>query len=303
MPSGPQPLPGSVRHPRPVLRRPLPRAQGSSSPFPPRPPFSLDTMDKFGWHAAWGLCLLQLSLAQIDLNITCRFAGVFHVEKNGRYSISRTEAADLCKAFNSTLPTMAQMEKALSIGFETCRYGFIEGHVVIPRIQPNSICAANNTGVYILTSNTSQYDTYCFNASAPPKEDCTSVTDLPNAFDGPITITIVNPDGTRYIKKGEYRTNPEDIYPSNPTDDDVSSGSSSERSSTSGGYIFHTFSTAHPIPDEDGPWITDSTDRIPATRDQDAFYPSGGPIPLMDLNQLDTHMGVKKVGRTQPLVL
>ena len=46
-----------------------------------------------------------------------------------------------------------------------CRYGFIEGHVVIPRIHPNSICAANNTGVYILTSNTSQYDTYCFNAS------------------------------------------------------------------------------------------------------------------------------------------
>ncbi|XP_011917641.1 PREDICTED: CD44 antigen isoform X22 [Cercocebus atys] len=267
-------------------------------------------MDKFWWYAAWGLCLLQLSLAQIDLNITCRFAGVFHVEKNGRYSISRTEAADLCKAFNSTLPTMAQMEKALSIGFETCRYGFIEGHVVIPRIQPNAICAANHTGVYILTSNTSQYDTYCFNASAPLKEDCTSVTDLPNAFDGPITITIVNPDGTRYVKKGEYRTNPEDIYPSNPTDDDVSSGSSSERSSTSGGYIFHTFSTAHPIPDEDGPWITDSTDRIPATnmdsshsttlqptadpntglvedldrtgplsmttRDQDAFYPSGG---------------------------
>ncbi|XP_011722394.1 CD44 antigen isoform X10 [Macaca nemestrina] len=226
-------------------------------------------MDKFRWHAAWGLCLLQLSLAQIDLNITCRFAGVFHVEKNGRYSISRTEAADLCKAFNSTLPTMAQMEKALSVGFETCRYGFIEGHVVIPRIQPNSICAANHTGVYILTSNTSQYDTYCFNASAPPKEDCTSVTDLPNAFDGPITITIVNPDGTRYIKKGEYRTNPEDIYPSNPTDEDVSSGSSSERSSTSGGYIFHTFSTAHPIPDEDGPWITDSTDRIPATNRND----------------------------------
>ncbi|PNJ68672.1 CD44 isoform 21, partial [Pongo abelii] len=55
------------------------------------------------------------------------------------------------------------------------------------------------------------------------------------------------------------------IYPSNPTDDDVSSGSSSERSSTSGGYIFYTFSTVHPIPDEDGPWITDSTDRTPAT--------------------------------------
>ncbi|XP_069325918.1 CD44 antigen isoform X7 [Eulemur rufifrons] len=77
-------------------------------------------MDTFWWRAAWGICLVQLSLAQIDLNITCRYSGVFHVEKNGRYSISRTEAADLCSAFNSTLPTMEQMKQALSIGFETC---------------------------------------------------------------------------------------------------------------------------------------------------------------------------------------
>ncbi|NP_001078904.2 CD44 antigen isoform X14 [Equus przewalskii] len=226
-------------------------------------------MDKFWWRAAWGLCLVPLSLAQIDLNITCRYAGVFHVEKNGRYSISRTEAADLCKAFNSTLPTMAQMQKALNIGFETCRYGFIEGHVVIPRIHPNSICAANNTGVYILTSNTSQYDTYCFNASAPPEEDCTSVTDLPNAFEGPITITIVNRDGTRYTKKGEYRTNPEDINPSTPADDDVSSGSSSERS-TSGGYsIFHThLPTTRPTQDQSSPWVSDSPEKTPTTKDR-----------------------------------
>uniref|UniRef100_H0XEX7 CD44 antigen n=1 Tax=Otolemur garnettii TaxID=30611 RepID=H0XEX7_OTOGA len=199
------------------------------------------------------------------LNITCRYSGVFHVEKNGRYSISRTEAADLCKAFNSTLPTLEQMENAREIGFETCRYGFIEGLVVIPRIHPNSICAANNTGVYVVpSSENSQYDTYCFNASAPEGEDCTSVTDLPNAFDGPITITIVNRDGTRYSKKGEYRTNPEDINPSNPTDDDVSSGSPSERS-TSGGYsIFHThLPTAYPDPDT--PWFSDNTERAPAT--------------------------------------
>ncbi|XP_035557273.1 CD44 antigen isoform X12 [Canis lupus dingo] len=223
-------------------------------------------MDKLGWHLAWGLCLLRLSLAQIDLNITCRYAGVFHVEKNGRYSISRTEAADLCKAFNSTLPTMAQMERALSVGFETCRYGFIEGHVVIPRIQPNAICAANHTGVYILISNTSQYDTYCFNASAPPEEDCTSVTHLPNAFDGPITITIVNRDGTRYSQKGEYRTNPEDINPSNPTDDDVSSGSSSERSTSAGYNIFHThLPTAYPTEDQDSSRVSSNSDHTPIT--------------------------------------
>lgn len=64
---------------------------------------------------------LTVTFHPTDLNITCRYAGVFHVEKNGRYSISKTEAADLCKAFNSTLPTMAQMEAARNIGFETCR--------------------------------------------------------------------------------------------------------------------------------------------------------------------------------------
>ncbi|XP_004316204.1 CD44 antigen isoform X22 [Tursiops truncatus] len=227
-------------------------------------------MDTFWWRAAWGLCLVQLSLAQIDLNITCRYKGVFHVEKNGRYSISKTEAADLCKAFNCTLPTMAQMEAALLAGFETCRYGFIDGHVVIPRIHPNSICAANNTGVYILTSNTSQYDTYCFNASAPPEEDCTSVTDLPNTFEGPITITIVNRDGTRYTKKGEYRTNPDDINPSTTPEEDMSSGSSSERS-TSGGYnIFHThLPTVYPTSDQDSPWVPSNPETTPATNRND----------------------------------
>ncbi|XP_063083840.1 CD44 antigen isoform X10 [Cavia porcellus] len=231
-------------------------------------------MDKFWWCAAWGICfcLMQLSLAQIDLNITCRYAGVFHVEKNGRYSISRTEAADLCEAFNTTLPTMAQMERALHHGFETCRYGFIEGHVVIPRITPNAICAANNTGVYILTSNNSHYDTYCFNASAPlDKEDCASVTDLPNSFAGQVTITIVNRDGTRYSKKGEYRTHQEDIYPINstnpisPMDEDVSSGSPSERSTYGGYSIFHTLlPTAHPTSDQMNTEVYGSTNRHPA---------------------------------------
>ncbi|XP_077902366.1 CD44 antigen isoform X7 [Ictidomys tridecemlineatus] len=233
-------------------------------------------MDKLWWRAAWGLCLVQLSLAQlqIDLNITCRYAGVFHVEKNGRYSISRTEAPDLCKAFNSTLPTMAQMQQALAMGFETCRYGFIQGHVVIPRIHPNAICAANNTGVYILTSNTSHYDTYCFNASAPlDEEDCTSVTDLPNSFDGKVTITIVNRDGTRYSKKGaEYRTHEEDINPSQPIDEDMSSGSSSERS-TSGGYtIFHTH-----LPTSQ-----------PSTDQEDAGASENNPTTSMDSNAIST---------------
>ncbi|KAM4846794.1 CD44 antigen isoform 2-T2 [Thomomys bottae] len=234
-------------------------------------------MNKFWWHAAWGLyCLVQLSLAQtqIDLNITCRYAGVFHVEKNGRYSISRTEAADLCKAFNSSLPTMDQMEQALEKGFETCRYGFIEGHVVIPRIHPNAICAANNTGVYILTSNTSHYDTYCFNASAPlDKEDCAPVTDLPSSFDGQVTITIVNRDGTRYSKKGEYRTNPEDINSTIIAEEDPSSGYTEK--GTSETYIFSTnLPVTHPSPDQDNTVIYESTAATKQSHSQSSSTPA-----------------------------
>ncbi|KAM5226711.1 CD44 antigen isoform 7-T7 [Hipposideros larvatus] len=235
-------------------------------------------MEKFWWRAVWGLCLVQLSLAQIQLNVTCRYDGVFHVEKNGRYSISRTEAADLCKAFNCSLPTMAQMEKARKAGFETCRYGFIEGHVVIPRIHPNAICAANHTGVYILTSNTSHYDTYCFNASAPEGHDCTSITDLPNAFDGPITISIINSDGSKYIQKGEYRTNPEDINSSNytnSTEDDMSSGFSSERS-TLGDYIFHThLPTAQPTQDQGNRWEFVTPEETPTTSMDSSLISAG----------------------------
>ncbi|XP_077654273.1 CD44 antigen isoform X11 [Urocitellus parryii] len=269
-------------------------------------------MDKLWWRAAWGLCLVQLSLAQlqIDLNITCRYAGVFHVEKNGRYSISRTEAPDLCKAFNSTLPTMAQMQQALAKGFETCRYGFIQGHVVIPRIHPNAICAANNTGVYILTSNTSHYDTYCFNASAPlDEEDCTSVTDLPNSFDGKVTITIVNRDGTRYSKKGaEYRTHEEDINPSQPIDEDMSSGSSSERS-TSGGYtIFHThLPTSQPSTDledtgvsENNPTTISTTPRVSDHTEQNQDWNQWRPSHSNPEAPLETTTRITDVDRNGP---
>ncbi|GAB1286627.1 CD44 antigen [Apodemus speciosus] len=270
----------------------------------------------------------------MNLNVTCRYAGVFHVEKNGRYSISRTEAADLCQAFNSTLPTMAQMKVALSKGFETCRYGFIEGNVVIPRIHPNAICAANHTGVYVLlTSNTSHYDTYCFNASAPLEEDCTSVTDLPNSFEGPVTITIVNRDGTRYSKKGEYRTHQEDIDSSNNIEDDVSSGSAIEKS-TSEGYILHTsLPTAQPTRDQDDTFMRstlatstesntnptgwepneeneDETDKYPSFSgsgidDDEDFISSTKPnqdrtqMPDIDRNSTSTH-GENRIQEPQP---
>lgn len=88
---------------------------------------------------------------------------------------------------------------------------------------------------------------------------------------------IVNRDGTRYSQTGEYRTNPEDIFPSNPTDDDVSSGSSSERS-TSGGYIFHThLPTAYPTQDQGSPGVSNNPENTAITsKENESLWLSGG---------------------------
>ncbi|XP_065448810.1 CD44 antigen isoform X42 [Chrysemys picta bellii] len=183
-------------------------------------------MSKFLLCATFGLCLLQLCLAEIQFNISCRYAGVFHVEKNRRYSLTRDEAVELCKALNSTLPTMDQMENAHSLGFETCRYGFIEDKIVIPRIKPYSLCAANNTGIYILVSNiTDRYDTYCYNASETREKACEPITRLDvsghdNTSQIGNVLLIDNEDGSRYTD-GVKHTDPTPV-----TDDNhVSSGS------------------------------------------------------------------------------
>ncbi|XP_053576501.1 CD44 antigen [Bombina bombina] len=127
------------------------------------------------WICAFGLCSL-LHVCQSDTAVSCRFRGIFHVEKGGRYRLTLEEAEEVCAALNSTLATIEQMKEAYDSGFETCRYGWIEGHIVIPRITKNPICAANHVGIYILTSNITQhYDVYCFNESETRDKVCDPV--------------------------------------------------------------------------------------------------------------------------------
>ncbi|XP_044872526.1 CD44 antigen isoform X2 [Mauremys mutica] len=162
------------------------------------------------------------SMLAEEFNISCRYGGVFHVEKNRRYNLTRDEAVELCKALNSTLPTMDQMKKAHNLGFETCRYGYIEDKIVIPRIKPYFLCAANNTGIYILTSNiTDRYDTYCYNASETREKACEPIIRLDvSGHDNQSQIVIDNADGSRYTD-GVKHTDPTPV-----TDDNhVGSGS------------------------------------------------------------------------------
>ncbi|XP_053137963.1 CD44 antigen isoform X7 [Hemicordylus capensis] len=230
-------------------------------------------MAKFCLCAAVGFYLLQLCLAEIALNISCRIAGVFHVEKNHRYSLTREDAIELCKSLNSTLPTWEQIEKAYNLGFETCRYGYIEDKIVVPRHTPHPLCAANNTGIYTLTSNkTTLFDTYCFNSSETREKVCEPVISLYSPWpNNQSIIDIFNADGSRYIGGKIYTERPPVV-----TDDDNIGGSGSANDSgTTEPSIFRPDSSHYPhhpddvtsMYDEEGDH--DST-RAPGTHDKDS---------------------------------
>ncbi|KFQ48877.1 CD44 antigen, partial [Nestor notabilis] len=160
-----------------------------------------------------------------EFNVSCRYGGVFHVEKNGRYSLTRSEAVELCRALNSTLSTLEQLKKAHELGFETCRYGFVVGYVAIPRINPYHLCAANHTGVYKLSANTTdRYDAYCYNATETKDKTCEPIEGLDTSvLDNQGEIVIDNADGSRYNADGTRLSG--ESSTSGADDENVGSGS------------------------------------------------------------------------------
>ncbi|NWS98501.1 CD44 protein, partial [Mionectes macconnelli] len=164
-----------------------------------------------------------------EFNVSCRYGGVFHVEKNGRYSLTRPEAVKLCRALNSTLATLEQLKRAHELGFETCRYGFIVGHIVIPRIKPYHLCAANHTGIYKLPANTTgRYDAYCYNETETRDVGCEPVKKLDTSLlSNQDEIVIDNADGSRYNADGTRHTSGESST-SGADDENVGSGSTHE---------------------------------------------------------------------------
>ncbi|NXQ58305.1 CD44 protein, partial [Anthoscopus minutus] len=164
-----------------------------------------------------------------EFNVSCRYGGVFHVEKNGRYSLTRSEAIELCRALNSTLATLEQLKKAHELGFETCRYGFVVGHIVIPRINPYHLCAANNTGIYKLSGNaTARYDAYCYNETETEEKTCAPVVKIDTSLLSNQDETVMdNADGSRYNADGMRHTSGESST-SGVDDENAGSGSAHE---------------------------------------------------------------------------
>ncbi|KAF6722631.1 Lymphatic vessel endothelial hyaluronic acid receptor 1 [Oryzias melastigma] len=99
-------------------------------------------------------------------------AGVMQVsytneQNQPQYAFNASQARNLCWFLGLNIATKSQVEQALSRGFETCRFGWIDEHcAVIPRIHAFTICGQNQTGlVEWRTSVTKMFDVFCFNES------------------------------------------------------------------------------------------------------------------------------------------
>ncbi|XP_069594980.1 CD44 antigen isoform X1 [Ranitomeya imitator] len=130
-------------------------------------------MTKPLWIFCFGL-FSWIGASQAQIVISCRFQGVFHVEKDSRYNLGFEDARKTCSELDAIIATKEQVDIAHQIGFETCRYGWVDNAtVVIPRTTKNKLCAAGYIGVYVLHTNvTSHYDVYCFTASETTEKNC-----------------------------------------------------------------------------------------------------------------------------------
>ncbi|XP_078404959.1 uncharacterized protein LOC144684706 isoform X1 [Cetorhinus maximus] len=116
---------------------------------------------------ALGSILMANSLCVQDVNTECRHHGVFQKESGGRYQLDFKAAAELCQSLGTTLATLEQLKRAQEAGYETCRYGWIQGPLIaIPRVNAHPHCAQNNSGVYTgYKQETKKFDVFCFNAT------------------------------------------------------------------------------------------------------------------------------------------
>ncbi|XP_013882365.1 lymphatic vessel endothelial hyaluronic acid receptor 1a isoform X2 [Austrofundulus limnaeus] len=98
-----------------------------------------------------------------------------------KYAYDAVDARSLCSSLGLQIASKAQVEKALSRGLETCRFGWIDEHLaVIPRIHALANCGKNQTGlVPWRASLTQKFDVFCFNESDAATQLKDATTDSP----------------------------------------------------------------------------------------------------------------------------
>uniref|UniRef100_A0A8C9EIH4 CD44 antigen n=1 Tax=Pavo cristatus TaxID=9049 RepID=A0A8C9EIH4_PAVCR len=162
-------------------------------------------MANFYLWATFGLCLLKLCLTETQFNVSCRYGGVFHVEKNSRYSLTRNEAIELCKALNSTLATLEQFERAHELGFETCS-------ILLRYLHSRNLCVSCSHSLNLIEYCNTETQTFLCEMALGR------------------TLFIDNEDGSRYNADGIRHSGD----PSTSGVDDENLGSGSTHDTTPG---------------------------------------------------------------------
>ncbi|XP_028332555.1 lymphatic vessel endothelial hyaluronic acid receptor 1a isoform X2 [Gouania willdenowi] len=113
-------------------------------------------------------------------------AGVFQVTRlndfnQPHYAFNASEARLLCLSLGVHIASKAQVETALTRGFETCRFGWIDEYLaVIPRIRALINCGKNQTGLVPWRASVKKkFDVFCFNESDPWTQLKDTATDRP----------------------------------------------------------------------------------------------------------------------------
>uniref|UniRef100_A0AAQ5ZI07 Link domain-containing protein n=1 Tax=Amphiprion ocellaris TaxID=80972 RepID=A0AAQ5ZI07_AMPOC len=128
----------------------------------------------FLFNYSWNMCLTSMfplgpSPRTYDENQS--IAGVLQVTSlnylnQPQYAFNASEARRICLSLGLSIATKAQVERALSRGLETCRFGWIDEHfAVIPRIQALVNCGKNQTGLVPWRASVTQKKTSVSNSS------------------------------------------------------------------------------------------------------------------------------------------
>ncbi|KAG9267135.1 lymphatic vessel endothelial hyaluronic acid receptor 1-like [Astyanax mexicanus] len=144
-------------------------------------------------------------------------SGVFHASLSAGYAFNASSARELCEHLGVAIADKAQVIRASTQGFQTCRFGWIDEQIaVIPRIQANPACGQGRVGVIVWRVQlTGKFDVYCFNSTDFEVHAQAATTKEPHKTP---TVTVA-PNTSQSSTSGDVKlvkttaSDPDDFWP------------------------------------------------------------------------------------------